>query len=166
MILDRALQNKILVESAEHYPSPLYLERGHELLNVEEKKLAANLKYLEQHYLICANSVTVSLDGFFSINGIQITRRGLDFLQGDEGLSAILNVVTVRFEADTLSAILTTKINQSDLPEDEKNKLVEAVKELPAEGMKHLMTRVLDKGIDNIPNLIPYLIQTLSNLPT
>lgn len=166
MILNRALQQEILIQTANAYPFAL----GHEELssgiwiNTDIKELGRELQYLVEHGLLQKDAISISIDNQIGLQNIKITKDGIDFLQADGGLSAILNVVTVRFEADTLTALLTTKINQSDLPEDEKNSLVEAVKDLPAEGMKQLMTRVLDKGIDSIPNLVPYLMQTLSNM--
>lgn len=166
MILNRALQQEILIQTANAYPFALgYEELSSGIwINTDQKELARELQYLVEHGLLQKDAISISLDNQISLRNIKITKDGIDFLQADGGLSAILNVVTVRFEADTLTALLTTKINQSDLPEDEKNSLVEAVKDLPAEGMKQLMTRVLDKGIDSIPNLVPYLMQTLSNM--
>ena len=164
MIIDRKLQNEILVEAAEHYPSPLYVERGHPYMNLDERKITANLRYLEENDLIQPNSFSMSVDGFVTLQGIQITNRGLDFLQDDGGLSAILNVVTVKFEADTLKALLTSKIDAADIPADEKSELMKAVEGLPADGLRHLMTKVLDKGMDSIPHLMPYLSQALNSI--
>ena len=154
MKLDRALQNKILNLAADSYPS--YISPGHDndLDNYDELSLAANLKYLEEHRLIRPNSVTVSIDNFYSFGAIEITKDGLDFLLGDEGLSAILNVVTVKFEADTLKAILENRINQSDLTPDDKKSMIDSLRELPAESIKHLTMKLLDEGLENLPSAI------------
>lgn len=166
MILNRALQQEILIQTANAYPFALgYEELSSGIwVNTDIKELGKELQYLVEHGLLQKDAISISLDNQIGLQNIKITKDGIDFLQADGGLSAILNVVTVRFEAATLAALLTTKINQSDLPDDEKNSLIAAVKDLPADGMKHLMTRVLDKGIDSIPNLVPYLMQTLSNM--
>lgn len=166
MILNRALQQEILMQTAHAYPFALgwdELSSGI-WINTDIKELARELQYLVENRLLDKDAISISIDNQISLSNIKITNKGIDFLQADGGLSAILNVMTVRFEADTLAALLTAKINQSDLPEDEKNNLVEAVKDLPVDGMKHLMTRVLDKGIDSIPNFMPYLMQTLSSI--
>ncbi|WP_336982517.1 hypothetical protein [Acinetobacter modestus] len=154
MKLDRALQNKILNLAADSYPS--YISPGHDndLDNCDEISLAANLKYLEEHGLIRPNSVTVSIDNIYSFGVIEITKDGLDFLLGDEGLSAILNVVTIKFEADTLKAILVNRINQSDLNPDDKKSMIDSLRDLPAESIKHLTMKLLDEGLENLPSAI------------
>ena len=63
----------------------------------------------------------------------KITEKGLDFLKDDGGLTAILGIVTVRFEADTIRTILQIKVNQSDLSPADKQKLHGVLQELPAE---------------------------------
>lgn len=165
MIMNRNLQQEILIQAAEAYPLAMSDESLEELRrNFGDEKLVRELKYLEESKLLHHESIIIGIDNNISFGIIKITNKGLDFIQSDGGISAILNVVTVRFESDTLAALLTAKINQSDLPDDEKSSLVAAVKDLPADGMKHLMTRVLDKGIDSIPNLVPYLMQTISSI--
>lgn len=155
MILDRGFQHKILVIASEAYPSCAYPNNENELLDSSDpdshKRLAANLKYLEEHQLIRPNSVQVSVDGRYSFGYIQATNKGMDFLADDGGLSAILGVVTVKFEADTLKSILENKINQSNLTPEQKNAMNLALNELPAEGIKHLTTRLLDEGIGYLP---------------
>ncbi|MDN5625390.1 MAG: hypothetical protein L0G96_19815, partial [Acinetobacter sp.] len=87
----------------------------------------------------------------YFIQSITITNKGLDLLADDGGLGAILNVVTVRFETETLRAILATKINQSDLTPENKKSMIDALEELPAESIKHLTTKLLDECVDNLP---------------
>ena len=165
MSIDRKLQNAILVEAEKHYPMPFYLDPEHKFMNLDEKEYAANLKYLEENHLIRPNSFSYSIDGIFNFNGVQITNRGLDFLADDGGLSAILDVVTVKFETETLAALIADKISETDqLDQQQKDHLVEAVKELPAEGMKHLLTKVIDKGVENIPTLVNIITNTVNSL--
>lgn len=164
MLLDRKLQNEILNQAANHYPSAMVIGRKPEFKDLDSQRLTANLLYLEENLLIKPKSFSRSIDGSVTLMGVQITHKGLDFLQDDGGLSAILNVVTIKFEADTLKAILTSKINSADIEDEKKSELMKAVEELPAEGLRHVMTRVLDKGMDNIPHLIPYLSQVLNGM--
>lgn len=152
--MNRELQNQILTLAAEAYPESIYPGYNNTLDQLEERKFAAALKYLEQNYLIEKKSFTLSIDNFYSFGGITITNRGLDFLSDDGGLSAILNVVTVRFEADTLKAILENRINQSDLPPDDKKTMIDSLRELPADSIKHLTMKLLDEGLENLPSAI------------
>lgn len=78
----------------------------------------------------------------------------MDFLANDGGLSAILGVVTVKFEADTLKAILENRINQSDLSPENKQSMIDSLRELPAESIKHLTMKLLDEGLENLSNAI------------
>lgn len=154
MHLDRQLQYKILNIAAEHYPDSVFSELNQLYNDYGEKAFVANLKYLEQQNLIEKNSLTKSLDNIYSINQVTMTHRGMDFLADDGGLGAILNVVTVKFEADTLKAILESRITQSDLTPADKQSMIDALRELPAESIKHLTTKLLDAGLDNLPNAI------------
>lgn len=167
MILDRGFQHKILVIASEAYPSVAHPTNENELLDNSDpnshKRLAANLKYLEEHQLIRPGSVQVSVDGKYSFGYIQATNKGMDFLADDGGLTTILGVVAVKFEADTLKSILENRINQSDLPPEQKRAINLALDELPAEGIKHLTTQLLDKGIENLPSAI-LLISTFLGL--
>lgn len=154
MVIDRLLQNKILQIASNHYPQDASDEITKLFDTYDANKVIANLEYLAQHRLIESEPYTESVDGIFSLNIIRINHRGLDFLADDGGLSAILNVVTVKFEAETLKAILENKINQSNLNPEDKQSMIDSLRELPAEAIKHLTTKLLDEGLENIPNAI------------
>ena len=83
----------------------------------------------------------------------------MDFLADDGGLSAILGTVTIKFETEQLRAILATKIMSSNLSSERKTTMVDAIKELPAEGLKHLTMKIVDAGWDNMDSLMS-LIQS------
>lgn len=159
MILNRNLQRHLLDKAAMTYPNAVERELDELYEPFDEHTLAANLKYLEQHRLLEPGSVSVSLDGFFSFGPLLITHKGLDFLADDGGLSAILGVVTVKFETEQLRAILATKIMSSELSPERKTTMIESVKELPAEGLKHLTMKIVDAGWDNLDSLMS-LIQS------
>ncbi|MBF7694051.1 hypothetical protein [Acinetobacter pollinis] len=154
MKLMRDLQYKILNLASEEYPSSISPGYNNDLDTYDENILAANLKYLEEHELISPNSVIVSIDNMYSFSSFKITKDGLDFLLGDDGLSAILGVVTVKFEAEQLKAILESRIMASDLPTPDKNKLISGLQSLSAESIKHLTMKILDSGWDNLGQLI------------
>ncbi|WP_445405040.1 hypothetical protein [Acinetobacter vivianii] len=167
MILDRKLQLEILTKASRVYPH--YIDATKELgLDNNStadfvKKLAANIKYLEQHELIQPHALEMAINGTFIFQAILITHKGLDFLADDGGLSAILGVVTIKFETDTLKAILENRINQSDLSQEQKRAMNLALDELPAEGIKHLTTKLLDEGLENLPSAL-ILISTYLGL--
>lgn len=166
MILNRDLQQEILLQTANAYPFAL----GDEELSsgiwkdTGEKELARELQYLIESKFLHKDALILSADNIPSLGNVKITNLGLDYLQADGGISAILNVVTVRFEPDTLKALLASKIDSADIPAEEKSELMKAVEDLPADGLRHVMTRVLDKGMENIPHLIPYLSQVLNSM--
>ena len=140
--------------AADSYPSSIIPGRGNDLFEHDKSTLAANLKYLEEHGLIRPKSVVVSIDNLFSFGDIGITKYGLDFLLGDEGLTSILSVVTVKFEANTLKSILENKIKESDLTPESKQSMIDSLRELPAESIKHLTMKLLDEGLENLPSAI------------
>lgn len=154
MVLDRVLQNKILNIAMDCYPRSVNYELDELFKNIDNRKIAANLMYLAENKLLKDNPITITLDNNFSIEHIKITHKGIDFLQDDGGLSAILDVVTVKFEADTLKAILENRISQSDLGPEEKQSMIDSLRELPAESIKHLTTELLTRSLDNLPAAI------------
>ncbi len=154
MILDRELQRQILQIASTVYPRSVGDELDELYEPLEDQKLAANLKYLEQHRLINPTSVSVSIDGIFSFGPVLITHTGMDFLADDGGLSAILGTVIIKFETEQLKAILAAKIMSSDLSPERKTTMIDAIKELPAEGLKHLTTKIVDVGWDNLDSLM------------
>lgn len=157
--LDRALQLHLLKKMAEHYPSYWNLQEDYPHdLSEEYELVVGNLYYLMQHKLIEDKSITINNargSGFHLIVNLPtINQRGMDFLADDGGLSAILNVVTVKFETETLKAILENKINQSNLDPDYKQSMLDGIQELPAESIKHLTMKLLDEGLENLPGAL------------
>ncbi|OTG60974.1 hypothetical protein B9T36_00740 [Acinetobacter sp. ANC 4204] len=164
MVLDRKLQLELLTKIAECYPFAWDdYERNTE--SDEYYKCAINLHYLSGHGLLTEKSTSAKPNttgdggGRLFIKSPAITEKGLDFLQNDGGLSAILGVVTVRFEADTIRTILQLKVDQSDLSPADKQKLRSVLQELPAENIKHLSTKIVDMGWDGLGSLMS-LIQS------
>ena len=159
MHLDRQLQLELLNKISECYPFAWddYLREPD---SEEYFKIAVNLNYLKGHGLISDDSTAVrhsstgSGGGRLLIMKPKITEKGLDFLKDDGGLSAILGVVTVRFEADTIRTILQLKVDQSDLSPADKKSMIDALRELPSESIKHLTMKLLDEGLENLPSAI------------
>ncbi|MBW9336224.1 hypothetical protein FEE59_22155 [Herbaspirillum sp. RU 5E] len=159
MALDRQYQKQLLEMLGNCYPESF---RDHqffkEMSAEDEHRYAANMLYLEEHGLVIS-SIRTSLNSGYTFANPKITARGLDFLADDGGLSAILNVVTIKFHEETILQLIGDKIDQSDLPPPEKKKWTDALRSLPAESIKHLTMKLLDKGLENLPAALP-VIQT------
>lgn len=50
---------------------------------------------------------------------------------------------------------------EADLPREEKSRLLEAVRDLPGESIKHLTTRLLDAGLENLPRAVELIRSVL-----
>lgn len=158
MILDRELQRKLLTNLSEVYPFRYDFSKDFQYGSVDYEKAVANLYYLQSHGLVTDKSVFVSQSlggrGQVQFGSAEITHKGMDFLADDGGLSAILGTVTIKFETEQLRAILAAKIMSSDLSSERKNTMVDAIKQLPAEGLKHLTMKIVDVGWDNLDSLM------------
>jgi hypothetical protein len=149
MKLDRDLQKEILTTLSEHYPGRAQIlpqDDSEERI----RTIAANLIYLEEHGLV-ESGVKQYMDGKPYSTGSRITAAGIDFLADDGGLSAILGVVTVKFSEDTLRALIANRISDADLPPTDKQRLLDQLRDLRAESIKHLTMKLLDKGMENWP---------------
>ena len=149
MILDRTVQRQLLETLAAAYPVQVEIEP----LGLDNAIASANLRYLEEHGLVTNMECDV-LGAPYQILVSSITARGMDFLADDGGLSAILGVTVVKLHADTLRELIASKIAASTLPPGEKKRLVEALRSLPAEALKHLTKRLLDAALDHVPDAI------------
>lgn len=157
--LDRALQLQILNFLSDHYaklPEQVFPDR--EMSDEEDDKYMTNLLYLEEHDLIHAG-LQQALGGEWISSGAKITARGLDFLANDGGLTAILGVVN-----ETIRDLIEARIQDSDLPPDEKTGLLHQLKELRGESIKHLTMKLLDAGLENLPAALPLIQKALGGL--
>ncbi|WP_343548001.1 hypothetical protein [Ralstonia sp.] len=160
MKLDRDYQRRLLEQLAESYPRPHDLREFLQGLEEEaEAKYVANMMYLDEHGLI-ESSISFGLDGHASMGMPRINHRGMDFLTDDGGLSAILGVVTVKLHADTIRELITTKIEGTPIPEEQKSKLKRHLSTLSGEAMKALTKSLVEKGLQSVPDIVHWL-QTL-----
>lgn len=168
MKLDRTIQKEILLKLAETYPHP----NGSELIyydditnldigfnNYPYDYIVANLFYLQEHQLVDGFSIEYALGGSSSENfyGVRLTNKGADFLLDDGGLSAILGTITIKFHEDTIKSILSTKIESSSLPQNEKSSLLNALKGLSGKALERVITKLVDLGFENADQAIPLL---------
>lgn len=158
MKLDRALQRQMLGLLAETYPHPADLKPA----EIDGDKYEANLHYLMEHGLVVAK--TLATTTMIKFGRPTITAAGMDFLADDGGMSAILGVVTVRLHDDTIRELIAERIQESDLPAEEKTGLLHQLKELRGESIKHLTMKLLDAGLENAPKAIPLIQSALESL--
>jgi transcriptional regulatory protein LevR len=164
MLLDREMQLEILNELSNVYPSSINVSEKYEYGTDIYRKFVANLAYLRAHNLISKDSILTSQtigDCTSQPHLPSITHIGMDFLADDGGLSAILGVVTIKFEVEQFRSILESMILSSALPTEQKNTIINALRELPAESIKHLTTRIVDVGWDNLDSLMTLLQNSL-----
>lgn len=164
MLLDREMQLAILTELSEVYPASIELDERYEFGTNVYRKFVANLAYLQAHKLISEKSILMpnTIGDYNAMPNISsITHLGMDFLADDGGLSAILGVVTIKFETEQFRIILESMILSSNLPAERKQTMIDVLRELPAESIKHLTTRIVDVGWDNLDSLMTIIQNSL-----
>lgn len=169
MILDRQLQLELMTKMAEVYPLAYdFSEELRILDDNQSKKICANLYYLQSHELLEPKSIFLQMafggpqNHSFVLGYTRLTQKGADFMANDGGLSAILGVVTIKFEADQFKLLLESKIMATDLPPADKSKLIDGLRSLSGESIKHLTTKIVDLGWDNLGTLVRIIQSSLS----
>lgn len=136
---DRSLQRELLTYLCDIYPEtaestalkPLIEKFG------SRENFVANVLYLAEHGLVVTEASRElgrrSVDIIESFT--KITSRGIDFIRADGGLSAILNVQTIKFHKDAV-VVLEDLIAISNMNEAEKEKAKSTLAELSTEALK------------------------------
>lgn len=155
MKINRALQKEILEHLRDTYPA----ESSKVGKIGEARETLGNLYYLRELGLI-EMVASDYMDGTKKVHHATITAKGIDFLEDDGGVGAILGTVTVKLHQDTLRQLIEAKVQASDLPEEQKSGILKALREAPGETTKQLITKLVDLGMENAPKALP-LIQTL-----
>lgn len=163
--LDRNLQHEFLSELYKVYPDSITYDyyinaaiaQTSGVIEAEEDALfvlkqSANLQYLAEHGLVVFDDKTRIT------STVKITAKGIDFLMDDGGLSAILGVVTVKLHSDTIQSLLNTKIDQADIPPEEKSKLKVILSKMGDVALAKLTEKVIDAVTS------PQIINLLQNL--
>ena len=152
MKLDRELQLEVLRALRESYPRSMT-----EVELPDVPWLQQNLWYLHELGLIDGEKFE-SFNGQF-IGVTKVTAKGLDFLEDDGGLSAILGTITVRFDAEDLRTAMAARVEASELPVEEKRRVTHAIRSLPAQALGALTTRLVNAAVDRWPDALR-LLQT------
>ncbi len=144
MIVDRDFQLELLHKFVHVYPGRTY--EDWRVVGTDERTVAANLLYLQEHGLKMI-AIQLSQDGGLIYQGGQITAKGMDYLADDGGLSAILGVVTIKLHDDTVKQIIEASILKSSAPETEKKRMIDRLRALDGEATKHLVLKLVDYGL-------------------
>ncbi|MGH9869712.1 MAG: hypothetical protein ACREAA_16305 [Candidatus Polarisedimenticolia bacterium] len=142
-MLDRDLQRELLTKLREAYPEFLDLST-HE--RFKETDLHKNAFYLVEHGLVEPVAQRIDVMGAPSmIFTARITAQGLDFLEEDGGLSAMLGTVTVRLAPDTLKALLEARVDASALPAAEKATLKSKIRQMAGTAVEKVFWKLFEE---------------------
>ncbi len=141
--LDRALQRQLLEHLRDLYPDEESRLDAHPSF-ASTSNLWANVTYLRGHGLVEG----ARRASRWEFSNLRITVRGLDFLEDDGGLSAILGVVTMKLHAGTVRDLLAKRIDAAPLPSEQKAVWLEKLKALPAQAAERLVLRLAEAGAD------------------
>ncbi len=142
MEIDREYQRELLIDLRTRYPDHLCLKDA-------QGDAATNCLYLQEHGLVVCSSYATE-QGLL-VSSARITAKGLDFLEEDGGMTAILGVVKVDLHENTIRALIEARIDSSDLAESEKQEAIHQLRALRGSGLAHLTNRLIDLGLDQFP---------------
>lgn len=151
--LDRTLQRQILEALADAYPA--FAGAKAFQMEADDPRWVFNVHYLAEHGLLeLGPGKKVGGRTLFSARA---TAKGIDFLQDDGGLGAVLGVVTVKFEADTLRALLLRQVDQSDLASTVKDRIRKVLVDAGAETLKDAAKSLIEQAWRNAPQAVQAL---------
>ena len=163
MNIDRTLQNHVLHFLKSHDDDVIedrviydVCINGTELLDLNEqfalfpkiKVDIATIRHLRENLIYLSSHGLLEQKG----SSYRITHKGIDFIEDDGGLSAILNVSTVKLHPSTLD-LITSAIDASSLNPSDKQKMIDQLKSLPADSIKQILTELVNKGVGYLPAL-------------
>lgn len=152
MKLDRAMQYEILTQLRDVYPSDFMVN---DLRIPSKENLQANLFYLSEHELLAPLTKTkgTNVNSIPTIITVKITAKGLDFIEDDGGISAILNTITVKFDAENIRSLIQDRIISSSLPVEQKTTLIDKLKTFSGDILKIVVLKLIEQGLQN-PNTL------------
>ncbi|HEU6436039.1 MAG TPA: hypothetical protein VE028_01135 [Nitratidesulfovibrio sp.] len=136
MSVDRKLQKEILVHLKTIFPESITLTSLRED-RFEKKSFEFNIMYLVDHNLVRRTS-----SGQYIINA-----KGIDFIEDDGGLSAILNTVTVKFDAENIRSLMEAELLKANLPEEEKSGIMATLRKLPGKALETVTLELIKKAL-------------------
>ena len=153
-VLDRQLQLQILNRLHDEYPEFVEVNK---FLDANDRKIQANLFYLAEHGLIEPGAIREAFGVPRMMTLAKITSRGLDFLEDDGGLGAILRVVTVRFDAENIKTLLEEKILHSNISDEQKKSVIHKLKSFSGEILKSIILKLVEKGIEKPEDIARFI---------
>jgi hypothetical protein len=160
MKLDRNHQLKILEYLRDYYHCPADA-RVNEQSFFHNEDYLMNLKYLYEYGLIKGYESKVIGKRGFSLGGVEITAKGLDLLEDDGGVGAILRTVVVKFDAENIRRIMKEKVLLSAIPNEQKTSLVEKIKNFSGKALETITLKLLEKGLDD-PSILSVIFGSQS----
>lgn len=168
-MLDRALQRTILERLNSVFPEKRVIaavaqavfneESASNIIKEDISKLRYNLAYLAGHGLV--DEYDKNKRGHLIESHYSISSAGIDFLEDDGGLSAILNVVTVKFDADNLRSLIEQGLYKADLPEEKRSSIREAVRNMPSSALQSVTSKLIEKAMDDPMGALKIVAATL-----
>lgn len=149
--LDRAKQRELLSLLRAEYPDSVNIQG-----RPDHEEASRNLLYLEEHDLV-KNNTSKAMNASASVIMSKITAKGIDFLAEDGGLTAVLGVVTVRLEAESIRALITARLDQADVPAPQRTSLKAALHTMSSEALKTLTKRLVEEALLRGPNAVQLL---------
>ena len=150
--LDRGLQLSMLKQLEVEFPAVTDVQSW----PPDPASVTRNLAYLHEHGLVEVE-MAEWMNGPPAAVTAKITARGLDFLATDGGLTAVLGVVTVRIEAESIRALIAARLDQADVPPEQKSKLKKHLDTMSAEALKTVTTRLVEEALAYSPSAIRLL---------
>ena len=143
---DRKMQHFILACCMDYYPLPA--KRSVLTANCDNQTvemLIINSQYLAEHDLIqITDSDKHNFDN--KLNCLKITAKGIDFMLHDGGLSAILNVQTIKFHREAV-VVLEDLFAMSNMNDEQKEKAKSTLGELSTEALKTVVQAATTAGL-------------------
>ena len=153
MKLNRPMQLEVLTTLREAYPEEMEISS---IPGSDQKDFQGNLFYLLQYGLVHAQALR-DLPGRKEIFSASITAKGLDFLEDDGGIGAVLASITVKFDAENIRSLLEDKILASALPTDQKQTLAKRVRGFSGDVLKSITLKLLERALEHPEQLITLL---------
>ncbi|KGM56148.1 hypothetical protein N799_04985 [Lysobacter arseniciresistens ZS79] len=153
-LLDRSKQRDLLWKLASAYPETV--DAGDLDPICPGNGLRVNIAYLQEHGLVDAKFQQY-IDLGTQLTWGKITAKGIDFIADDGGLGAILNVQTIRLHEDSVRALLIKQVEASDVSQSVKERLVDKLKSMPADGIGTITEKALEAGLKALPNVAHWL---------
>lgn len=156
--MNREMQLRILKALEEIYPQRANPRLLKEAIDYDE--FDRDLFYLKEHGLVDVEVAEI-MKGTVRFGAPRLTHKGRDFLAADGGLTAMLNVVTVRLHDDTIRDLLVDRVKESGAEASVKGQLTKAIREAPASALSQVANHAVQKGIQQMPDVVGLLQKLL-----